>query len=170
MIESQISLKNFSLALMGGNSSELEGIYVNGVLALRVVQQPLGQPGFVSSLEGVVTQFALARKFDVIGLLAHNYSSGSLFFSLRVGDSVILIFGDGAEKELRITDVDHYQALSATDPYSDFINLENGALFSAEQMFYKYYTGKPHLTLQTCIQKGNQTSWGRLFVIAQDIP
>ena len=31
-------------------------------------------------------------------------------------------------------------------------------------------TGNPHLTLQTCIQQGEQGSWGRLFIVAQIIP
>jgi hypothetical protein len=70
---------------------------------------------------------------------------------------------------MQITKVDKYQALSPTSPYSDFLNLTTGERLSAEQVFYKYYTGNPHLTLQTCIQQGDQGSWGRLFIVAQVI-
>jgi hypothetical protein len=170
IIENQVSLKDFSAALKSKTSSELKGIYINEVLALRVVRQPSGQPGFVSSVEGVVTQFSLAQKYNVVGLLAHNFSSGSLFFGIKLGDNINLIFGDGTIKELQVTKVEKYQALSPSSPYSEFINLSTGERLSAEKMFYKYYTGDPHVILQTCIQKDGISSWGRLFVIAETIP
>jgi len=169
-LQSQVSLKDFSTALKTDTGTNLQGIFASGVLALRVVQQPSGQPGYVSSVDGVVTQFSMAKPYSVIGLLAHNFSSGSEFFNLKLGDKISLIYGDGNIKELQITKVDKYQALSPTSPYSDFKNLATGERLSAEQIFYKYYTGNPHLTLQTCIAQGDQGSWGRLFIVAQVIP
>jgi hypothetical protein len=169
-IQSQVSLKDFSTALKTDTGTDLQGIFAPGVLALRVVQQPSGQPGYVSSVDGVVTQFSMAKPYNVIGLLAHNFSSGSEFFNLKLGDKISLIYGDGTIKELKIAKVDKYQALSPTSPYSDFKNLATGERLSAEQIFYKYYTGNPHLTLQTCIAQGDQGSWGRLFIVAQVIP
>jgi hypothetical protein len=166
-VQSQVSLKDFSTALKTDKGTDLQGIFASGVLALRVVQQPSGQAGYVSSLDGVVTQFSMAKPYHVIGLLAHNFSSGSEFFELKPGDKISLIYGDGTIKEMQITMVDKYQALSPTSPYSDFLNLATGERLSAEQVFYKYYTGDPHLTLQTCIQQGDQGSWGRLFIVAQ---
>ncbi len=169
-LQSQVSLKDFSTALKTDTGTNLQGIFASGVLAFRVVQQPSGQPGYVSSVDGVVTQFSMAKPYNVIGLLAHNFSSGTEFFNLKLGDKISLIYGDGNIKELQITKVDKYQALSPTSPYSDFKNLATGERLSAEQIFYKYYTGNPHLTLQTCIAQGDQSSWGRLFIVAQVIP
>jgi hypothetical protein len=170
IILSQISLKDFASALKSDSSGELKGIYANGKFALRVVQQPAGDAGFVSSIQGVVTQFAMAQKNNVIGLLAHNFSSGSQFTYLQMGGKIDLIYGDGTTKEFTITGVDSYQALSPTSPYSDFVNLATGEKLTAEQMFIKYYTGNPHVTFQTCIQQGDQSSWGRLFIVAQELP
>jgi hypothetical protein len=170
IVQSQVSLKDFSTALKTDTGTDLQGIFASGVLALRVVQQPSGKPGYVSSVDGVVTQFSMAKPYNVIGLLAHNFSSGSEFFNLKLGDKISLIYGDGTIKEMQITKVDKYQALSPTSPYSDFQNLVTGERLTAEQVFYKYYTGNPHLTLQTCIAQGDQGSWGRIFIVAQVIP
>ena len=170
LIQSQVTLKGFSAGLRTDDGKELQGIYASDVFAFRVVQQPSGQPGYISSMEGVVTQFSMAKPYNVIGLLAHNFGSGSEFFSLKLGDIISLIYGDGTIIQMRITKVDEYQALSPTNPESDFQNMSTGERLSAEQVFYKYYTGTPHLILQTCIQQGDQGSWGRIFIVAQMIP
>jgi hypothetical protein len=170
IVSNQISLKDFTTALKSDASSDLKGIFAEGKFALRIVQQPAGDAGFVSSIQGVITQFAMAQKYNVIGLLAHNFSSGSQFFYLQLNGKINLIYGDGTTKEFTITDVDRYQAVSPTSPYSDFINLSTGEILTAEQMFIKYYTGNPHVTFQTCIQQGDQSSWGRLFIVAQELP
>ena len=170
LIQSQVNLKDFSAALKTETGTDLKGIYANGVLALRVVQQPSGQPGYVSSSEGAVTQFPMAKPYNVIGYLAHNFSSGSLFVNLKLGDKLSLIYADGTVKEIQITKVDKCQAVSPSSPNSDFLNLATGERLTAKQVFYKYFTGNPHVTLQTCIQQGDQESWGRLFIVAQLIP
>jgi hypothetical protein len=62
----------------------------------------------------------------------------------------------------------HYQALSPSSPYSDFLDLDdpNGTRISVETLFYKVYTQNGTLVLQTCIEANGNSSWGRLFVIA----
>ncbi len=51
-------------------------------------------------------------------------------------------------------------------PYSDFIDLENSQKLTSTQLFNFVYTGEHHVTFQTCIAKGSNLTWGRLFVIA----
>jgi hypothetical protein len=150
-----------------GNSNQIVGVYVDNVLALRVVQQPPSKPAFVSNIKGTATQFLLAYTVaGNVGLLAHNYLSGGLFFQLKPGDVVQLIYGDGAVWEYEVGDIQEYQALNPTSPTSDFINLATGETLSANDLFNRIYSGAHHLAFQTCIQRDNLDTWGRLFVIA----
>ena len=150
-----------------GNSNQIVGVYVENVLALRVVQQPPSNPAYVSNINGTATQFLLAFTMaGNAGLLAHNYLSGGLFFQLNPGDVVQLIYGDGAVWEYEVGDIQEYQALNPTSPTSNFINLATGESLSANDLFNHIYTGAHHLAFQTCIQRDNLDTWGRLFVIA----
>jgi hypothetical protein len=36
-----------------------------------------------------------------------------------------------------------------------------------EEVFYDFYSGDPHLTLQTCIEKDGDWSWGVRFILAE---
>lgn len=150
-----------------GNSSQIVGVYVENVLALRVVQQPTSNPAFVSNIKGTATQFLLAYTVaGNIGLLAHNYLSGGLFFQLKPGDVVQIVYGDGAVWDYEVGDIQEYQALNPNSPTSDFVNLTTGETLSANDLFNRIYSGQHHLAFQTCIRRDNLDTWGRLFVIA----
>lgn len=161
---SSISLNQFTQALIKPDTSHLVGIYVNNTLALRVVQQ--ASTYSVSSLANTVTQFNLAANFGSIGLLAHNYLSGSYFSKLADGTEIILIFGDGSTKTYQVERIKKYQALSPDDLDSDFVNLDNpSAIISGDQVIKETY-GTGELVLQTCIEENGNLTWGRLFIIA----
>jgi len=53
--------------VVNGQAKEVRGVYVPGILALRVLQQPQGDPGLVLRVDGVATQFRLAARNRVIG-------------------------------------------------------------------------------------------------------
>ena len=69
-------------------ASTLRKVHVAGVLTLPVIQQPHGNAGYVSPLDGEITQFGMAAQFGNVGLLAHNHLSGRLFSQLAVGQEV----------------------------------------------------------------------------------
>lgn len=162
------TLADFSQTVQNGNAKELRGVYVDNVLALPIVQQPSGSPAFVSSQDGEVTQFSMPARYGNVGLLAHNHLSGKLFSGLAIGQQVRLIYGDGRIETFVITEVLRYQALQPTSPYSSFRNLDREEeTLSANQMFTRAYLGNRHLTFQTCIDSYGNSSWGRLFVIAE---
>ena len=73
------SLNNFVDNLFNGQAKSARGVYVPGFMALPIVQQPSGNTGFVSEQPGTATQFQLAQRYGVLGLLAHNYLSGREF-------------------------------------------------------------------------------------------
>jgi hypothetical protein len=164
------ALREFVIATKTGDAKSLVGVYVPGVLALPVVQQPTNQPGYVSPTPGVATQFRMAKDYGTEALLAHNYLSGELFFNLQAGQRVILVYGDGRVKFYEVSETNSYQALSPTSPYSNFIDLSNpGAVLSAADVFLRNFAQAGRLVFQTCIESQGVESWGRLFIAAQPV-
>lgn len=160
------SFADFSKTVQNGDAKTLRGVYVADVLAQPIVQQPAGNAGYVSTTDGVVTQFGMASQYGNIGLLAHNHLSGRFFSQLTIGQEVRVVYGDGKTEVFVITEILQYQALQPTSPYSSFRNLSKEETLTAEQMFKRVYFGDRHLTFQTCINANGNNSWGRLFVIA----
>ena len=161
---SNASLETFAASLKKSDSSQLVGVFVKNVLAVKVVQQ--SSATYVSTSSGTVTQFGMASQFGSIGLLAHNYLSGASFSKLGSGTEIVLVYGDGSTKKYQVSAVKKYQALSPTDPYSNFVNLDNpDVTLSSTDVFNETY-GSGALVLQTCISKNGNSSWGRIFIIA----
>jgi len=157
---------DFSKTVQNGKAADLRGVYVSNVLALPVVQQPSNNTGYVSSRDGEITQFGMASKYGNIGLLAHNHLSGRSFSQLAIGQEVRLVYGDGKVETFVVVDILKYQALTPNSPYSKFRNISDSKTLTAEQMFKRVYFGDRHVTFQTCIEKDDKLSWGRLFIIA----
>ena len=161
------ALEAFAASVVDGRAGVLRGVYVPGVLALRVVQQ--AGTFSVDMTPGLATQFSAASAYGVTGLLADNVASGVLFYSLAPGQEVTLIYGDGEQRRYVVDAIASYQALSPTDPYSDFLNLASGEQVSATNLFAQMYSGGDKLTFQTCLAKDGLMTWGRLFVTAHPV-
>ena len=159
----------FITSVADGQAGLVRGVYVPGVLALPVRQQPADNPTYVSPESGVATQFAAAASFGVTGLLAHNYLAGAKFFKLAEVQDVLIVYGDGAVKRYRVTAIYRFQALDPYSPYSDFVDLSTGATEAVGEVFNLVYAGGDHVTFQTCITNNGSASWGRLFVIAMPV-
>ncbi len=156
----------FAKSVQNNQAGVLRGVYVPGVLALPVVQQPAGDAGYVSLNDGEITQFNMAAQFGNVGLLAHNNLAGRLFSQLAAGQEVRLVYGDGKVEYFVVTQIVQFQALQPTSPYSSFRDVSNNENLTTQQMFNKVYRGDYHVTFQTCIAANGEPSWGRLFVIA----
>lgn len=164
------SLREFVPTIKNGQAGQIVGVFITDTLALRVVQQPSSNPGYVSSEPGVVTEFAMAAQFGTTGLLAHNTAAGASFDQIIAGQKIVLVYGNGDLKFYRVDQIRRYQALSPTSPYSSFTDLdEPGRTLSVETLFYQVYQSDGNLVFQTCIERDGQASWGRLFVIAEPI-
>ncbi|MFZ5910229.1 MAG: hypothetical protein ACOYYU_09465 [Chloroflexota bacterium] len=157
----------FVMSVQDGQAGVLRGVYAPDVLAMPVVQQPTGWPGYVSETADVVTQFGMAAEVGNVGLLAHNYLAGQAFTGLLPGQEVRLVYGDGRVEYFIVTEVLRYQALQPYSPTSEFRNLETSLTITVEELFRQVYRGERHVTFQTCIEANGNSSWGRLFVIAQ---
>ena len=153
--------------LKTGEAGRVVGIWVDNILALRVVYQPSNNPAFVSSEDDVATYFLLPwEKAGNYGLLAHNNLAGRYFFNLQVGDIISLVFGDGDYMDFEIVEIKEFQALQPNSAYSNFLDLATGEQLTVNEVFIEVYMGDFHTTLQTCIANGSETEWGRLFTIA----
>ena len=171
--EKGLSLPDFSIfleSIKDGNANVLRGVYVPGVLAYPIIQQPTGYPGFVSQEPDVITQFGMATEVGNVGLLAHNHLAGESFSNLEIGNEVRLIYGDGQVEYFIVTELLQYQALQPYSPYSEFRNLETNQTITAVDLFRNVYRGDRHVTFQVCIEANGVDAWGRLFVIAQPKP
>lgn len=147
----------------------VSGVYFGENRFLRVVDQPSGKPGYISSISNTATNFQLASRYGNIGLIAHNYLGGRIFNDLKIGDKIYIMDGFGRKKNYRVIEMLRYQAVNPRSTRSNFINLENKQLCTATDVFKRVYTGKHHLVLQTCIKKGKNQEWGRIFIIAQPL-
>jgi hypothetical protein len=161
------TLGTFADWVNDGQPAQLTGVYVPNVLADGVVQQPAGESTFVSPRQNIVTQFAAASELGSTGLLAHNFLAGAQFPQIHVGQKVYLVFGDGRSAVFAVTHILQYQALEPESPYSDFIDLSNNRSMSSSEVFTAVYGRHGAVILQTCIANNGNSSWGRLFVVAE---
>jgi hypothetical protein len=160
------SFSEFYASVVDGRVNAVVGVYVPGILALKVVQQPADDPGSVIQQDGVATQFRSAAQFNVIGLLAHNNLAGSAFSSLKIGQIVRIIYGNGWVDDFVVNWLASYQALQPDRQDGNYVDLSSRETYSAREIFSKFYTGNIHVTFQTCILNSGNASWGRLFITA----
>lgn len=168
VVQRNPTLLEFMNLVKNNLSYDLVGVYVPGVLAFRIVDQPGGNYAYVSQEQDVVTLFGMAMKYDSIGLLAHNNLAGKEFNKLLIDMRIILIYGNGAIKTFSVTDVKYFHASNPYSPYSNFEDVENlGTWLTAKQVFNQIYAVGDRLIFQTCIEAEGEPAWGRLFVTAE---
>ena len=162
------SLDQFINQVKNGNSGQVVGVYVDGLMALRVVSQS-GNPAYINSSWGTATYMYQVKQYtgnDGVG--AHNNFSGASFFGLYSGQDVYLIYGNGSYRDFSVSSIKRYQALSPNSPTSNFVDQSSGQTLSATNLFYAIHRGSVRLTFQTCIYRDGEPSWGRYFVIANE--
>ena len=150
-----------------GQPDQLRGIYIPGILAAPVIQQPSGRAGFVSAWQNIVTQFSLASKVGSTGLLAHNYLAGQSFALLETEQEMYLIYGDGRVDAFTVTEILEYEALQPDSTSSAFVDIKSGDMLTYTQLFKEVYDRPGQVILQTCINMNNDPSGGRLFIVAK---
>ena len=160
------SLEDFAMQVSNGQAGQLRGLYIPGILAAAVVQQPAGMNDFVSPWQNVITQFGLASRLGSTGLLAHNYLAGETFGLLQEGQEIELIDGSGRVSTFTVTEILRYQALDTDDTSTRLLDLKSQASITSADLFNRVYSRPGQVVFQTCIKKDGDPSWGRLFVIA----
>ena len=159
------SLTPFSLS----NPDDVAGLFVPDKFSFQVEQQPLGHPEYVSNEPYNLTEFSLVNANNSYALLAHNHLAGANFSKISISDFMITIDKEGTHI-YQVTQIENFQALTPNSPYSDFLSLDGSdQKLSATQLFSKIYNQENHLVLQTCLEKNGDLSWGRTFIIAEEI-
>jgi hypothetical protein len=161
------NILQFANAVANGQADDVRGVFVKDLITMPVVSQPQDDNNWVSSNDNEITLFRAAIEHGTIGLLAHNTRGGRDFNELKSGATITLVMGDKTTKKYRITKEESFQALAPLDPAGDFIDLSNGAQVTAGDVFTRLYAGGYPVVLQTCIEKGGNSEWGRLFLIAE---
>lgn len=162
-----VALEEFVASVVNGDPNMVVGVYIPGVLARPVGQQPKDNAGFVTRESDKVTQFDLARRYGTVGILAHNDLAGAEFANIKLNSYAIVVYGDGRLDYYVVRAIEKYQALSPTSTDSDFVNLDgSNELLSASKLFSRIYGAGDRLVLQTCILANGDPSWGRMFIIA----
>ncbi len=160
------ALEDFITSVIDGQAGTVRGLYIPGLIALRIVPQPDGQFDFISYEEDTATQFQSPTFFGVIGLLAHNFLSGRFFLQVLPGQVLTIIYGNGQMEDFQVAEIHDYERLTELDLHSNFQDVQNNQTLSADQVFQLYYQGAHHLTLQTCLEKGGDWNWGVRMITA----
>jgi hypothetical protein len=163
-------LDEFVSLVVNGDSNTIVGVYVPGVLALSVGQQPRGNAGFVTREAEKATQFDLAGQYGTVGILAHNDLAGEKFSGISLSQYAIIVYGDGRLAYYQIDEIQRYQALSPTSTFSEFVNQDGSyEQISASKLFSRVYGPGDRLVFQTCIAANGDPSWGRIFIIGRPV-
>ncbi len=160
------TLETFVGQVKTGLASQVTGLYVTDLFAYPVVQQPSGQPAYVSSTDSTITQFGMASVYGSLGFLAHNTLAGAQFSNIKPDQLIAVVYGDGHYALYQVTQIRSFQATRPNSPYSSFVDLSTNTALTATELFYQTYGVKNTLVLQTCITSNGLDTWGRLFILA----
>lgn len=144
-------------------------VSIEGGFSLPIIQQPEGEPSFVSTRDNIVTQFNSPSQYGVTGLLAHNYLSGKDFYSLEIGQKVTVYYGEGIERNYKVISIDRFRKLDRTSIYSNLVEVETNKEYSSTEVFNRFYNGSHHLVFQTCLEQDGRLDWGLVFITAEPI-
>jgi hypothetical protein len=148
------------------------GIYIPGILALPVIEQPKTDRLYVSAQWDVLTLYQSAEEQGNIGILAHNYLAGGAFYQIPLGHAIWLVDGDDSVRAYTVSHIQSYQRLKRSDAPDEYIDLETNRRLTSGQVFARAYGGRHYLTLQTCLERDGNPEWGLIFVVAKpaDLP
>ena len=164
--ENLADFHNFVTQVSNGQKGVVRAVYVPGIFAFPIIQQPKKNPIFVSNKHDRVTQFQSAARNSVTGLLAHNYLAGNLFYKLTPGHDVLIVYGDGVIQRYRVVSIHQYQKLKPSNLYSKLVDLSTGQELSTVEVFRRFYRGEHQVIFQTCLERNGRLDWGFLFVVA----
>jgi hypothetical protein len=160
-------LISFVAHVYNGEARTVRGVYVPGIMALPVIQQPSGDIAFVSNDDNTITQFQSAAVNGVTGLLAHNYLSGASFYNLQMDQEIFIVYGDGTVRRYIVDKISQYQRLERSNLRSNFVDLSDNSALSSDQVFSRYYRGTHRVTFQTCLAGRGFSNWGLQFAQAR---
>lgn len=144
-------------------------VSVKDGFSLPIVQQPEGNPVFVSNKPDVITQFNTPVRDGVTGLLAHDFRSGKEFYGLKIGQLVTIYYAEDVVRDYQVVSISRFQKLDSSSVYSNLVDLQTHEELTSSQVYDRFYRGPHHVTFQTCLEAEGRLDWGLYFVIAEPI-
>jgi hypothetical protein len=159
----------FESGFLNDHIKKADRVSVEGGFSLPIIQQPEGKDFFVSTKNDLITQFSSPAQSGVTGLLAHNYLSGQEFYKLKIGQKLTVDYDGGFAHRYKIVSITRFQKLDPSTVYSELIDLETNMEMSSTDVYNRFYSGSPHVTFQTCLEKDGHWDWGLIFITAEPI-
>lgn len=128
-------------------------VHSDGVLALKLAW---GNNQQVPNDSKTALLWDYGWNNDVVGIVAHNYLAGKLFYLLDVGSQLHIIWSDGTVETYEIDTVDRWrdngQSLTFS-PWDGGDAIKNEAL---SDVYFSRGNDRDRLVLMTCLTKGKK--------------
>lgn len=151
---------------LNGNAEQVVGTIVEGMFISPVMQQPESDPKWISNTENTLTSLQNARLTGDIGLAAHSHQAGAKFYDLELGQTVLIVMGDGAFLLYRVDSILQFQAVEPENPESAYIHPTTSEILTPTELEQYLYDGSGRLAFHTDISKEGIAHWGVLVIIA----
>jgi len=165
----EVQIENLLNTQINGNPSEVVGAIVEGLFISPVVQQTANEMGWVSDAYNTLTSLQTARQTGDIGLAAVQQQLGEKFFAFDLGQTILILMGDGAFLIFQVDSAIQFQTIDPENPSSDLINLNTNEVYTINALEQYLYNGSNRLVFQTNIIRDGIDQWGRLIVIATPV-
>lgn len=135
----------------------------------RKVEQPVGQPEWVSGGLNTVTRYQLADQ--TIWLVQHNTTAPAYYWKLLIKYNMltysdyVVIDGNRVARTipLRVMSIYNYTLVDPLDPYSDWIDDSTGIQYNTYEIVTRHDVSTNKVVLQTCKRTNGQIT-GRLII------
>lgn len=135
---------------------------------IPIVQQPEGQPNYVSSETGVMTEYEYPEENGVIGLLIHNDLGKDQLKQLDQAQVVTISDGIGI-KTYRLVGIEIWIAEDGSNALSRYRrDADDDDWIFARDLYDHIYGGAYPLIIQTCIEENGSDTGGRKFYLYEE--
>jgi hypothetical protein len=159
-------IENLLATQINGNAEQVVGTIFEDLFVSPVIQQPESNPNWISNTENTLTSKQTARLTGDIGLAAYSHLTGAKFFGLALGQTILIVMGDGAFHLYLVDSNLQFQAIDPGNPDSAYIHPTTSEILTFTQLEQSLYDGSGRLVLQTDITKDGIAQWGILVVTA----
>ena len=154
---------------VNGNAEQVVGTIVEDLFVFPVIQQPESDPTWISVAENTLTSLQTARLTRDIGLAAYSHQAGAKFFDLALGQTILIVMGDGAFLLYHVDSILQFQAIDPGNPESAYIHPTTSEILTSTQLEQALFDGSGRLVFQTDITNEGIAQWGILVVTAVSI-
>lgn len=158
-------LEEFRLTGTNGNSHQITGIWVEGILAYTV----LPRSGITTpSRKNTASIYTWAEQHGVTAFLIHNYLGRTRLYNLNAGVQIAFIYGNSRVDWYLSCGGTWYEAANYSSdgfkgPFRIWSYVDCDFDLSVDDIRWKHYAGASHPAFQTCVEAA-----GRVGVIIVD--